>query len=99
MTFGFSFLGINKKKIKKIPWILASYTFLIMLFLILLDFLLGGYVYYRYIVLVKTQEPQVIERTMKFEYNAYAQILKSWEAKERIFQKPDDNRYINPFAS
>lgn len=100
MKLGFTIppiLQIKKDKIKKIPWVLASHAFLVILICIALFLLASMALFWQYILVVKNQVPEGIAQTTEFEYNAYEKILKEWETKERIFQETSDINYINPF--
>ena len=72
-------------KIKKIPEILGFYAFPIILILILLNLILGEFLLYKYAILVKIEEPKIVENTIKFEYSAYQKVLEEWRAREQKF--------------
>ena len=90
---------IDMDKIKKIPWILGSYAFSIILILILLDLILGEFLLYKYAILVKNEEPKVVGNTLRFEYNAYQKVLEEWQTREQKFEESTVEKYSNPFAS
>ena len=74
-------LKIKTDKIKKIPWVLASHAFLIILLFILLNLILGVYLFYKYVILVEIEQQKIAEKDIKFEYNAYQQVLKDSQIK------------------
>src|SRR3989344_1568000 len=86
-------------KIKKIPWILGSRAFLIILLLILLDLILGEFLLYKYAILVKKEEPEITGNIVKFEYGAYLKVLEKWQAKEQQFTESVEKSYNSPFTN
>ncbi len=90
-------LGIKAEKIKKIPWILASHAFLVILFFILFNLILGVFLFYKYVILAETKEQKIARETVKLEYNIYQEVLKEWQKKEQQFGESPDKKYLNPF--
>ncbi|OGZ70587.1 MAG: hypothetical protein A3F47_01440 [Candidatus Staskawiczbacteria bacterium RIFCSPHIGHO2_12_FULL_38_11] len=82
---------------KKIPWILGRYAFLFILIFILLDLLFGGFLFYRYLFLVKNKEPQITSIQAKFKEETYQSVLSSWQAREESFNNSSGLNYQNPF--
>ncbi len=100
MIFGKSnTLGIKKDKIKKTLWILGSHAFLIILLFILLNLILGVFLFYKYVILVEIKEPEIIGRTVNFKYNIYQEVLKDWQIKGQSFEEFPDKKYLNPFST
>lgn len=88
---------IRIEKIKKIPWVLGSHAFSIILILILLDLILGEFLLYKYALLVKKEEPKIIENIIKFEYSDYQKFLEEWQTREQKFKDSAVEKYSNPF--
>lgn len=88
---------IQIEKIKKVPWILGSHAFSIILILVLLDLILGEFLLYKYALLVKKEEPKITENIIKFEYSDYQKILEEWQAREQKFKEFSVEKYSNPF--
>ena len=87
------------KKIKKIPLILGRNIFLCILILILIDILIGGFLFYKYVILIDTKELKIISVYNKFKENTYWSVLKEWEKRENISINLllSDKSYIDPF--
>lgn len=73
--------------VKKIPWILGRHAFLAIIILIALASLFGAFVSYKYIYLVKINQPHIIESPSKFKYDDYQKILESWQLREGKLQR------------
>ena len=77
--------------------IIAKNIFLCFLLLLLLSLLLGGFVFYKYILspqeitLNTTEEPFVIKEAI------HQKILEKWQIRENKFRKADLKEYSNPF--
>ncbi len=99
-----NFLGSFEKwfdallyQVKKIPWILGKYAFLFILIFILLDMLFGGFLLYRYVLLVKNEAPQISSIPAKFRDDLYQSVLKSWQDREDTLKSASDLNYTSPF--
>mgnify|MGYP001577205517 CR=1 FL=1 len=90
---------IGMGKIKKIPWILGSNAFSIILIFILLDLILGEFLLYKYVIIVKREGPEIVQSTLKFEYNIYQKVLEEWQTRERKFEDFTVKIYSNPFIT
>ena len=92
---------IETKKIKKflkgLPRVLAERAFLTFLFLFLMVLIIGGIVFYKYNVLAKKAEPQILEQPLQFQEKTYQSVLKVWQEKEKRFKAADFKEYLNPF--
>ena len=92
---------IKTKKIKgffkKLPQVLAERAFLTFLFLFLIVLIIGGIVFYKYDVLAKKAEPQILEKPLQFQEKTYQSVLRVWQEKEKRFNEADFQEYPNPF--
>lgn len=97
----YSFKGLLDayiKKIKKIPWILGKNAFLYTLIFILIDILIGQFLFYKYALLIETEEPKIIFIFDKFQENIYQSVLEKWQNRENIFKNSLlDENYTDPF--
>ncbi len=91
-------LKMPKEKIKKIPWLLASHAFSIILLLIVLSLVLGVWVFYNYVTLAKVKTSRTVEKNTEFQYNTYEQIMATWQAREKTVQE-SGKTYSNPFTT
>lgn len=83
--------------IKKIPWILGKYAFLFILIFILLDIVFGEFLFYRYVFLVKNEEPQILSIPAKFRDDTYKSVLQYWQEREESLKDSSELNYSNPF--
>ena len=86
-----------KKFLKKIPRVIAENAFLSLLAVLLLAFLLGGFIFYKYSILTKRVKPEVSEKSFQFDKDSYRYILRTWQEREKRFQEADSKEYTNPF--
>lgn len=87
----------NGNNFKKIFRILAEKSFLFSLCLVLLSLIVGGFVFYKYYILVVESEPEASEITLKLKNQAYEDIIKTWEERQKKITEADFKNYINPF--
>lgn len=87
------------KKIKKIPWILGKHAFLCVLMLILIDIFIGGFLFYKYIYIIETEEISNLSISSKFQEDIYKSILEEWQNRENILVNLPlmDKNYTDPF--
>jgi hypothetical protein len=71
-----------KEKLKNLVWILGLNAFSLILFLIFIDIILGCAIFYNYVFLAENHEPQITENIVKFDFEAYQQVLEKLPAKE-----------------
>ena len=69
-------------RIKKTFWILGLYAFWVILFFIFINFILGGFVFYKYVFLAESEEPKITETILKFNVGAYQNVMKEIQARE-----------------
>ena len=68
----------------KIIWTLGLNAFLLILFLIFIDFILGGIIFYKYVFLVETAGPTAPKNILRFDDKAYQNVLIELRAKESV---------------
>ncbi len=95
----FSQIKFNKFKnfFNRLPKILAEHSFITILFLFLLSLIVGGFIYYKYVVLVKNKEPQITRKPLQIEEKIYQKILNEWQEREKRFNEADLKEYTDPF--
>ena len=69
--------------IKKTLWILGLHAFLLILFLVFVDFILGGFIFYKYVFLAKKEEYKVTENIIKFDAKTYQDVLRRLQENEQ----------------
>ena len=88
-----------KKIFAKLPRTLAENSFPVILLLFFVSLVLGGFIYYEYVFLVKNREPQLLAKPFRIDERAYQTILDEWQARENIFQEVSLKQYPDPFNS
>jgi len=81
-------LSLNKLKIKsedirKIIWSLEGHAFSLILFFVFIDVLFGGYILYKYVILAEREKPVAMEGVVKFNDNAYQNLLIELQARQQ----------------
>jgi len=85
-------------KPKKISLFLGKHAFLLFLFIIVTELILGGFLYYKYAFLAEKEKPEIGNNYFQFEDSAYQEILKEWEKRNvesQEFSKVE--KYKSPF--
>lgn len=89
------------KKIKKFSNYLflaiVKHAFLVSLILFLLALIFGGYLFYKYIILVQKIDIGVLEKPFLLNEKNYQDVLKTWQEQEKRFKETDFKEYPNPF--
>jgi hypothetical protein len=86
-----------KNSAKNIVWFLAQGAFFFILIFILLEILLGEFLFYQYVFLAKTKEPEVTTLPVRFKKEIYQSVVKEWESRENAFNATKRETYTNPF--
>lgn len=60
---------------KNILWKLGLHAFWVILFFVLIDFIIGGFIFYKYVFLAERAVPQASENIIKFDSKAYQSVL------------------------
>lgn len=82
---------------RKTLWILARNAFSFTLALVFLAMAFGGFLFYNYIFLTESKEPDISSNITKFREDAYNALTQEWENREKIFNSPPETNYQNPF--
>lgn len=91
--------NIRADKIKKIPWILGLRAFWIILLLVSIELAIGEFLFYKYAILVKINEPEIIDYNLKFKSAVYQKVLNAWQKKNQEFEGYQTEQYTNPFIT
>lgn len=92
-------LDIYIRKIQKVLWILGKRAFLCILILILIDILIGGFLFYKYVFLIENKEIENISAPNKFQENIYISVVEEWQNRGNILDNLSsfDENYTDPF--
>jgi len=84
---------------KKIPWFLGRHSFGLILIFAFISALLGGFLFYNYVIEPKNQEPKIQEDLPMFQEDTYKKVLKKWELDGQEIDQPAETEYLNPFVN
>lgn len=84
-------------KLRKIIWFLGEHAFGLILSIVLLELLLGGFIFYKCAFLAEKAEPEIGSDNFEFKESAYQEILKEWEQREIKFQEAFGQNLKSPF--
>ena len=97
-------MKITRLKLKKIanffeklPKILAKSAFLCFLALLLFSLILGGFLFYKYSILIDREKPDVVIGVIKFNKELYQKVLEIQQTKERQFEETGLKEYPSLF--
>lgn len=89
-------LKTSAVRIKKILWILGSRAFFLILFFVFLDFILGGFIFYKYVFLAVREESKVAENVLKFDVKTYQEVLGELQARDQSNKESSTASQPNP---
>ena len=85
-----------KKVLNKILKKLWQNLFLILIFLLFLDLIIGGIFFWKYYLLVKKEEPQIYI-PLGINQALLEKVSSGWEEREAAFKTAQKKEYPNPF--
>lgn len=68
---------------RKTLWALGLNAFWLILFFVILDVILGGLIFYKYVFLAEREEFKVEESIVKFNEEVYQKVLVELQAKDQ----------------
>lgn len=83
--------------LKRLPRTLGDKAFLTFLVFLLMALIFGGIIFYKYNILIKKVQPEIVEKPIQFKEKAYQDVLKTWQGKEERFKETDLKQYPDPF--
>jgi len=86
-----------KEFLKRLPRTLGDKAFLTFLVFLLMALIFGGIIFYKYNILVKKVQPEIVEKPIQFKEKTYQDVLKIWQDKEERFKETDLKQYPDPF--
>ena len=98
-SIDFKDLFQKAKNVKKVFWFLGSHVFFVILTLIFLDIMFGGFLLYRYTFFAKIQDSGAPAQNFRFEESAYKNVLVELQAREQKFEEAQEQDYPNPFTA
>jgi len=85
-----------KINLDKFRWV-SEHAFWACLILIFLALLLGGFMFYKYYILIKRAEPEIKEVPLQFKEDLYQNILSEWQERGERFESADFKEYPDLF--
>jgi hypothetical protein len=86
-----------KETFWKILWALAKRAFLTFLALFILDLIIGGFIFYKNVFLIKQEQPGVGESPLQLKEKTLDEVLGEWEIRQKKFEEVNSKQYPNPF--
>ena len=83
--------------LKKLLLNLGERAFLVFLGLLAMALIFGVIIYYRYNILAKREEAQIIKEPFQFQEKTYQNISRIWQEREKKFEESDSKEYPNLF--
>lgn len=74
-------LKMLSKKSEKVFWALGLHAFLLILFLIFIDLILGSFIFYKYVFLIGDKSSETTGDIVKFDVNKYNHVLEELEIR------------------
>lgn len=90
-------IDIFINKAKNALWFLGENAFLFILIFVLLGMLYGEFLFYKYVFLLRIENPEFTFTTIKFQKDVYDSVLKEWQTREDIFNDSSYQNYSDPF--
>ena len=86
-----------RKKVKNFPKILAQRAFLTFFLFLFFFLILGGLIYYKYLILEMKKEPELSQRVFEFNQKNYQKVLEILDEKEKKFNLIESGQFRDPF--
>jgi len=86
-----------KRSLRKLPKMLAGKAFLLLLFAILFDILVGAFIFYQYSFLPQREEIQLVEKPLILREGLLSKILKELGERESRLKEASLKVYSDPF--
>lgn len=83
--------------LKKLPYFLGLNAFLFFIVLVLIDLLVGGFLFYKYAYLTQKEQPKNNLEQIIFNEENYRQVLDVWQKREEAFSRLLESNIKNPF--
>jgi predicted PurR-regulated permease PerM len=99
----YDILNIISTKIKKTFWFLGLHAFSLIIFLVFIGIILGGFVFYKYVFVATNDRPNTAGNILKFDEKKYQNILKELqqnvgEMSSVVIQPASSTKIITPKA-
>lgn len=90
-------INFDLSKIIKMPWAVGRRAFLVILVIILLDIIYGGFLSYKYSIMAKGVGSSIDTVSLQFRKENYQKILDNWDARNKKIQEFLTQDYTDPF--
>lgn len=83
----------------KAPRAIAKNFFLAIFIFLIIVFLLGSIIFYKYVFLAQNSDVETSSDILRFNEEKYQKILVIWLEREKRFEGSDSKTYLNPFRT
>lgn len=89
-----------KNKFREINFLknIATHFLISAILLFLISLILGAFLFYRYVFLVKKIKPIVVEKNFLLKEDVYKEVINILNNREQIIKEIDFKQYSNPFS-
>jgi hypothetical protein len=81
---------------KRALWVLGLHAFTLILFLIFIDIVLGGFIFYNYVFLVEKENTTAVKKIIQFDTKTYQNVLLQLQAREQSNAVPPAANQTSP---
>jgi len=85
------------KGVQKLIWVIGNNAFLFIVIFIVVDIIIGEFLFYHYIVSVQSKNVITGESFIHFQSDAYQSVRKDWQNRDILFNKAGTTIYNDPF--
>jgi len=70
-------------KAKKLAWNFGLHAFWVILFIVFIEIIWAGFIFYQYVILAQDSQPQATGDIIKFNDKVYQSVLKESEERQQ----------------
>lgn len=89
---------ISAKGLQNVPRFLAEHSFSATLILILLSFIISGFIFYKYVFLADQKNPEIKDGSAVINEAQLNDLVKIWSEKDDRIKNVENKEYRNPFV-
>jgi len=81
----------------EVIWLIGKRAFWLTILLILVDLIIGGAVFYKYVFYAENDKSYLNNPPLQFDENSYQEILSQWEKRDESLNQFIQKNYPDPF--
>ena len=85
------------KALRKLPWIIGKRIFIFLMLSLLFNFILGGFLFYKYSILASKETLDNPIASLQFQENIYKEVIQFWQEREIQFKSAESAEYPDLF--